>query len=91
MIKIYDVYKNKRELKNKNSIATAFTSHDPESLKELISEKMKSALCDLTEDREAEDYILIYFPKIKHYCLDITENFIEEHPFVEWVCVGNIK
>lgn len=91
MIKIYNIYRDKRNADNCNPSLLAFVGYDKKELKELISKKYKSTLCDLTEHIESKSYILAYSPRMKHYSLSTSEYFMEEHPYTKWVHMGNIK
>ncbi len=83
------VYRDKRDTNDCMPTLVAFVGYDKKELKKLVLENYK--LYDLTEYIESENYILVYFPTIKHYLLDTVENFVKKYPYTKWTHVGNIK
>lgn len=91
MIKIYNIYRDKRNANGCVPVPMTFVGYDKRELKELVPKKYRPTLYDLTEHTESKKYMLIYLPRIKHYCLDTVENFAEEYPYTKWIHIGNIK
>lgn len=91
MIKIYDIYKDRNNANDCTPTLTAFVGCDLKSLKEMVPKKTQLILYDLTEHRKSENYILAYFPTIKHYLLDTVENFVKKYPYTKWIHIGSIK
>lgn len=80
MIKIYDIYRDRSNVNDCAPTLTAFVGCNLKSLKEMVPKKTQLILYDLTEHQKSENYILAYFPTIKHYLLDTVENFVKKIP-----------
>lgn len=91
MIKIYNIYRNGNNANDCMPPLTAFVGCNLESLKEIVPKKIPPTLFDLTEHKRSENYMLIYSPRIKYYCLDTIENFMEKSYCIKWIHIGNIK
>lgn len=91
MIKIYNIYRDKRNTDDCMPTLAAFVGYNKKELKELVPKKYRPTLYDLTEHTKSKNYMLTYLPRIKHYCLDTAENFAEEYPYTKWMHIGNVK